>query len=161
MTAEFRRYRIPVGDTNGTIRWQHALREKGLMLPRINYNEYNTKPYQWTYGISHYADTHDFVNQSVKIDVEEGAVVKHWYIPGHYPGEPVFAPRPGATEEDDGVILSTIYDSHLDKSYLLILDGKTFDPLATAIPIRRCLSPAGIPTGDVLKALLIWIGDSL
>ena len=75
------------------------------MLPRINYNEYNTHAYQWTYGLSHHDRTDDFVNQIVKIDVNDGRVVNDWHCEGQYPSEPVFAPRPGATEEDDGVIL--------------------------------------------------------
>ena len=137
MTAEFRRYRIPIRSDNDAVTWEHVLRDKGLILPRINYNDYNTKPYRWTYGVSHFKETRDFVNQIVKIDVEVGAVDKYWHVPGHYPSEPVFAPRPGATEEDDGVVLSTVYDSHIDKSYLIILDGKTFEPLAKAYtPIR-------------------------
>src|SRR5205085_1852979 len=64
MTAEFRRYHIPIL-TNGPVRRHKILADKQIMLPRINYNEYNTHDYRWTYGISHYDKTDDFVNQIV------------------------------------------------------------------------------------------------
>ena len=136
MTAEFRRYHVPLDANKMTVSRETILRDKQIILPRINYNAYNTHDYRWAYGISHRDRTDDFVNQLVKIDVKVGAVVKDWYIYGHYPSEPVFAPRPGAVDEDDGVLLSTVYDSFEGKSYLLVLDGETFEPLATAhIPI--------------------------
>ncbi|ORX45095.1 hypothetical protein DM01DRAFT_1328726 [Hesseltinella vesiculosa] len=45
--------------------------------------------------------------------------------------EPVFVPRPGATDEDDGVVISliNIYDNRgadQDRCYLLLLNAKTF-----------------------------------
>ena len=51
--------------------------------------------------------------------------------PGHWPSEPVFVPRPGGADEDDGVLLSVVIDSTGEgASYLLVLDGATLDEVA-------------------------------
>jgi carotenoid cleavage dioxygenase-like enzyme len=42
------------------------------------------------------------------------------------PSEPSFVPRPGSTDEDDGVVLSTVLGNEEGTSYLLILDAKTW-----------------------------------
>lgn len=46
---------------------------------------------------------------------------------GGIPGEPVFVPRPGGTEETDGWILTFVYDPDLHRSRVDILDGREFD----------------------------------
>ena len=67
-----------------------------------------------------------------------------WGLPNQYPSEPVFVPRPGATEEDDGVVLTVVLDGTkgadgLGESSLVILDAKTMTELA------RAKSPVRIP----------------
>jgi all-trans-8'-apo-beta-carotenal 15,15'-oxygenase len=54
--------------------------------------------------------------------------------PGQYPSEPLFVPRPGATEEDDGYLLSLIYDSRHHASHLAVFDARRLaeGPLARA-----------------------------
>ena len=43
----------------------------------------------------------------MRLDIKSG---EHqvWAEEGTYPGEPIFVPRPGGTEEDDGVLLSVV-----------------------------------------------------
>jgi beta-carotene 15,15'-monooxygenase/beta,beta-carotene 9',10'-dioxygenase len=55
---------------------------------------------------------------------------KVWYKPQHYPQEPIFVPRPGATGDDDGVLLNNVLDGANRTTYLSILDGKTLTELA-------------------------------
>ena len=55
-----------------------------------------------------------------------------WYRTAHYPSEPVFVPRPGATAEDDGVVLSVMLDGEARASYLLVLNATTMRTMATA-----------------------------
>ena len=51
-------------------------------------------------------------------------------------------PRPGGTDEDDGVLLSVVIDSTGEgASYLLILDGATLDEVA------RVAAPHVVNTG--------------
>ena len=40
-----------------------------------------------------------------------------------------FLPRPGATEEDDGVLFTVGFDGPREQSYLLVLDAMTFTPI--------------------------------
>jgi beta,beta-carotene 9',10'-dioxygenase len=148
MTAEYRRYRIPLGVANGTGGHERIAPDKRIELPQIYYNRYNGRPYQYSYGVGLHDNQRDFLNQIVKIDAHEGCVDKTWHIEGHYPSEPVFAPRPGGTDEDDGVLMATIFDHYedlrIDKSeedkrtsYLLILDAKTLRQIAKVmLPLR-------------------------
>ena len=54
-----------------------------------------------------------------------------WSRLNHYPFEPIFVPRPDAVAEDDGVVMTTVLDGPEGRSYLLILDARTMDPVAT------------------------------
>ena len=44
----------------------------------------------------------------------------------------MFIPRPGATEEDDGVVMVIVLDGTTELSYLMLLDGQTFETIAEA-----------------------------
>ena len=49
-----------------------------------------------------------------------------------------FIPRPGATEEDDGVLISTVMGVPEGRSYLLVLDGKTLTQIVPGMLIDMC-----------------------
>ncbi|KAK1289044.1 hypothetical protein QJS10_CPB18g01056 [Acorus calamus] len=66
--------------------------------------------------------------------------VKSWHEDGAVPSEPFFVARPGATEEDDGVVISIVSDKN-GEGYALILDGSTFEEIA------RAKFPYGLPYG--------------
>lgn len=53
-----------------------------------------------------------------------------WQELNKFPVEPVFAARPGATEEDDGVIMSPVLDSTDNSTRLYIWDAKNLEILA-------------------------------
>ena len=72
-----------------------------------------------------------FYDQLVKIDARTGATAT-WHESGCYPGEGVFASRPGREEEDDGVLLSVVLDARRGTSFLLVLDAATFTEVARA-----------------------------
>jgi carotenoid cleavage dioxygenase-like enzyme len=44
-----------------------------------------------------------------QVDVQ-GGTTQLWQAPGHYPGEPIFVARPGARQEDDGILLVVVLD---------------------------------------------------
>lgn len=46
---------------------------------------------------------------------------------GCMPGEPVFAPRAGARNEDDGYLMTYVYDASKDASRFVILDAASMD----------------------------------
>ena len=64
-----------------------------------------------------------------------------WAEPACYPGEPVFVERPGASGEDDGLVLSVVLDAPSERSFLLVLDAASFEEVA------RAEAPHAIPFG--------------
>ena len=54
------------------------------------------------------------------------------YVENHYLSEMSFIPRPGGEEEDDGILITIGFDGPQARSYLLLLDAKTFSPVSTA-----------------------------
>jgi carotenoid cleavage dioxygenase-like enzyme len=100
----------------------------------------NTKPYRVMYACGSRPDEPDWLNELVKFDVESREV-RTWHEPGTYPGEPVFVGRPGREAEDDGVILSVVFDSRANRSFLLVLGAATFEEQA------RAEAPHHVPFG--------------
>ena len=126
--TQLRRYHVPLagGEAAHTV-----LSDDAGELPRINYR-YNGRDYRYAYlarGAPGKRD--DFINQLLKLDVGTGATTT-WSTDGCYPGEAVFVERPGARTEDDGVVLSVVLDSHVERSFLLILDASSFTEIARA-----------------------------
>ncbi|MBE7380575.1 MAG: carotenoid oxygenase family protein [Leptolyngbya sp. SIO1E4] len=62
---------------------------------------------------------------------------------GRYCGEAVFAPRPGATAEDDGWLLTFAHDQTANQSELLIFEA----PQIETGPIARVILPQRVPYG--------------
>ncbi|TWW74831.1 Beta,beta-carotene 9',10'-oxygenase [Takifugu flavidus] len=106
----------------------------GLEFPQINYSRCNTKPYRYFYGCGF---RHLVGDSLLKMDLKD-KTFKVWYQKGFYPSEPVFVPAPDAEDEDDGVILSVVLTPSRDKgTFLLVLDGKTFQELGRAnVPVN-------------------------
>jgi carotenoid cleavage dioxygenase-like enzyme len=133
---QLRRYRISL-DGSGVVR--EDLADVVAELPRINYRQKNTRDYRWMYAAA-ISDGADWFDHIAKVDVTSGDVTR-WSEPGCYAGEPVFVERPGASAEDDGVVLSVVLDSVSERSFLLILDATTFEEMA------RAEAPHHIPFG--------------
>lgn len=96
-------------------------------FPRLN-ESFRTKEYRYFYALHTQSRGHGLV----KYD-HQGSP-KHWYQEEAYAGEPVFVPRPQATSEDDGVLLSVVNDFKAKRSFLLILDAKNLEELARLTP---------------------------
>jgi carotenoid cleavage dioxygenase-like enzyme len=127
--VRLRRYTLRKGKSHADYETSGS---ESIELPRINYGQHNGKSYNYAYGISIRRDKpDDFFNQLVKFKLPEGSS-KIWYEEGCYPGEPVFVARPGGEEEDNGVVLSVVLDSKTGKSFLLALDGQTFEETGRA-----------------------------
>lgn len=126
--AQFARFTIDL--QNGTVT-KESKYPITLEMPRINYEQYNGKPYQFVYGIS--ADTKNaFANQLIKMDVTTGSY-SIWQEQHCFPCEPIFVPNPKGTQEDDGVILSVVLNTQLKRSFILVLNAKTFKEQARAL----------------------------
>lgn len=79
----------------------------------------------------------------VKHDLETG---RSWSLPfgeGRYGSEAPFAPRVGATDEDDGYLVSFITDVGEDRSECVVVDAKDVE----AGPVCRIILPHRISSG--------------
>lgn len=63
--------------------------------------------------------------------------------PDQFSQEPIFVPRPGASDEDDGWVMSMVYDCASDLTQLVILDAQNLK----AGPVARIKLPHRIPYG--------------
>lgn len=112
----------------------NQLSPHNIELPNINPNALMHK-YHYLYVTS---SEHGFSQSILKLDVNSKHHQK-WHERNAYTTEAVFVPRPGATQEDDGIVLSLILDAQNKKSFLLILDAKDLKELA------RVYTPHAIP----------------
>ena len=78
-----------------------------------------------------------------KYDLDTGASTAHDLGPGRHGGEPVFVPAEGASNEDDGYLLSYVYDEATNKSELIILDASNVE----SDPVARIHLPVRVPAG--------------
>ena len=122
-----RRYRI--GLQSGEIRGR-VLSDTAIELPTIDGRLSTSPDLHYVYGVG-LQGPRGFYDQLVKIDARTGATAT-WHESGCYPGEGVFAGRPGRQEEDDGVLLSVVLDARRGTSFLLVLDAATFTEVARA-----------------------------
>jgi carotenoid cleavage dioxygenase-like enzyme len=138
--ARLRRYRLTPPRAGRPARAREVARvEAAVELPRVHYARVNARRYRWAYACVAARDG-DFLDGLAKLDVERGDVHR-WSAPGCYAGEPVFVPAPDARAEDDGVVLSVVLDTGCARSFLLVLDARTFDEVA------RAEAPHAIPAG--------------
>lgn len=82
-------------------------------------------------------------DRTAKVDLDRGEVRLHSFGVDTHPGQPTFIPRdPHATEaaaEDEGWLLTHVYDARRHESFLAVQDAATLDELA------RCVFPAHLP----------------
>jgi beta,beta-carotene 9',10'-dioxygenase len=131
--AELRRFRIDL--PSGKVTTERLA--EWLELPRINYGRHSERPYRYVWGV---AGPSGWLDRIVKADVENGST-SEWAEDGCSPGEPVFVAAPGARGEDEGVLLSVVFDSSTGRSFMLVLDAADLSELA------RAEAPHGIPYG--------------
>ncbi|MDN7676470.1 carotenoid oxygenase family protein [Burkholderia oklahomensis] len=119
---------------------EQPLDDAGIELPRINESRTGRR-HRFLYAAEQ--PTNVELRGVVRYDVDGGSTQRHRVPPGDQNGEPVFVPRPGAVDEDDGWVLVCVYRHATDTSDVVILDGRAVDgePVATVHLPRRI--PAG------------------
>lgn len=123
-TSQLKRFTINLEDE--TVK-SNQLSPHNIELPNINHHKL-MHPYRYLYATG--GET-GFAQTIFKLDLESKRHTQ-WHERGTYITEAVFVPRPGATSEDDGVVITLALDGAEKKSVLLILDGKTLKELARA-----------------------------
>lgn len=138
------RYRIPVAEIRKTTDEFYILDKKHFgkdfevlaplaELPIINYEMVNGKEYKYMYAASGIFGQVDLM----KVNVQTKERV-YWKAPKRCSAsEPFFVASPNAKSEDDGAVLSTVTGCIDAKSFLVVIDAKTFKEIGRAVmPVR-------------------------
>jgi all-trans-8'-apo-beta-carotenal 15,15'-oxygenase len=103
-------------------------------FPRIDPRRVGTK-HRFTYGV--------IANGIARWDWEKAARATFAYGPDGRSEEPIFVPRPGATEEDDGWIVTTLLNQRAAHTELAIFDARHISDG----PLARLACPYALPLG--------------
>jgi len=113
-----------------------VLDDRGNDFPRIN-GRHGGLDYRYIYT-AHWGERVTF-GPAMKHDLQRGTNEVHVYGRGRMTSEPVFVRKPGAVAEDEGWIMSSVYDPERHRSDIVILDAQDFsgEPIATIrLPVR-------------------------
>ncbi|CDH50577.1 carotene oxygenase [Lichtheimia corymbifera JMRC:FSU:9682] len=150
------RYRLEFNERDTSI----AKATQRQLTPNVDFPRYNPldnlKPYKYLWGCQHQDATVDDVERLslIKIDTETGKTIKLDREKEMYT-EPVFVPKPGAVDHDDGVLLSFVNITDRrgpehDSCVLAIIDAKSMVELARCdIGQFSCLTFHGSFISDV------------
>ncbi len=140
----------PFGDSLATLdRWtidpktrkvsSERIDDRGQEFPRCS-PVLNSKPYRYGYSLAVVGKTFPTI---LKHDMQTGVASEFALGPGRHGAEPYFIPREGGEAEDDGFLMSFVYDAGRNASELLILDARDL----SLPPIARVLLPTRVPYG--------------
>jgi carotenoid cleavage dioxygenase-like enzyme len=95
--------------------------------------------YGWTVGPRPgAADTMDAPSNLIKYDLVTGARTAHDFGPGRSSGEPVFVPAHDGAGEDEGYLVTFVYDAGTDRSNFVVLDASDMAaPSIAEVPLPR------------------------
>jgi carotenoid cleavage dioxygenase len=132
-------WRYVIDLNNGTVT-EKQIDDIGIELPRINETR-TGRSNRFFYAAEQPTNTE--IRGIVRYDFKSSQMQRHRILEGDQNSEPVFVPRPSASNEDDGWVLVCVYRHKTDTSDVLIIDGKDIanDPIATVRLPRRI--PAG------------------
>jgi len=88
-------------------------------MPQIH-PAFRYRPYRYAYGMG-------VNNNLVRLDLDTHAVME-WREPHHFPTEPVFVAL--SEKETDGVLVSVVYDSLQNQTYLVVVNATTMKSMA-------------------------------
>ncbi len=121
-------------------------------FPMINSRRFGQQT-RYSYHVS-FADADTVLFDGlVKYDAVDGSIKRHRYEAGSFGSEAPFAPRRGATEEDDGYVLSFVSFPAEQRAELQIFDAQNIE----SGPICRALIPNHIASGFHA----CWINEDL
>ncbi|HWK36828.1 carotenoid oxygenase family protein [Sphingomonas sp.] len=136
--SRLHRWRFNLAD--GTTR-EERLCERIVEFGMIN-ARYAGKPYRYAYSVTAKPGWFLF-NGFIKHDLHTGAIEEFTLPDGCYASEAPFAPRIGATDEDDGYLVSFVIDDIRGTSECVLIDARRF----AEGPVCRIALPHKISSG--------------
>ena len=139
-TASLHRFQIDLDA--GAVR-EEPLDDQGIEFPRVDPRREGL-PHRFGYAVTYRAGPDEAaINALIQYDLERGGSKVHEFGPGRVPGEGVFAPASADGAEDEGWVLSLVYDEGRNTSDLVILDASNFDKP----PVASVALPQRVPFG--------------
>ncbi|MDB9376182.1 carotenoid oxygenase family protein [Nodularia sphaerocarpa] len=111
-------------------------------FPRINENLLG-QPTRYGYAGRMGKGSLPLFDGLIKYDLSNNKSQIHEFGQGRYGGEAVFAPSIGGTTEDDGWLVTFVYDESGETSELVVVNAQDI----TAEPVARVLIPQRVPYG--------------
>jgi beta,beta-carotene 9',10'-dioxygenase len=118
-----------------------TLSDAGFEFPSTNYRRVNGSQYRFVWGAADGPQPDgSYASAIVKVDLRTES--SRTFCDGdRVYGEPVFVARPGASDEDDGVLLAVGASQRAETSALTVIDARTMELVASAEV------PSAIPLG--------------
>lgn len=101
----------------------------------------STQPYRYAYTVG-FTDAND-ARSLMRHDLHTGHTLTHDHGAGRSTGEAVFVPRATQGAEDDGWLLSYVYDANTDRSDLVVVNAQDLSGPPQAIVHLPTRVPAG------------------
>ena len=132
---------------------REVLSERFQEFPRVAGSVLNQK-HRYGYTADLGTDLAPWIfGETLKHDLAAGTTEVHDHGVGRGAAEPVFVSREGATAEDDGWIMTLVYDATTDRSDLVILDAYDI----AGPEVARVALPTRVPHGFHGN----WVRDSV
>ncbi len=126
--------RLRIDLANGSVTSRSFDTGNANEFPRINPAR-TGRPYRYSYIANNPAGQAMGLQRRVtRIDMDGGATVSHDVGAGRYAGEPIFIPSRADGDEDDGVVVTLVYDATAGRTDIVGLDARDLaaQPLFTA-----------------------------
>ena len=117
---------------------EEALDDRSIEFPRCDERMVGSSN-RYGYAVSNDASGPESNSAIIRYDLETGASSAHDFGSAAIAGEPVMVPASDDAAEDDGYLMSIVYDKASDRSNLVILDAADVaaEPVATVhLPVR-------------------------
>jgi len=139
LDAHLYRYRFNL--RTGATR-EEQLDDANTEFPSIDLSRIG-RPNRYAYNVHISPEPTLLFDGIVKYDLVNGTDERWSCGAGRWASESPFAPRPNAASDDDGYLVSFVYDQLEDRSEVVILDASDL----TAGPVARVLLPQRVPIG--------------
>jgi len=85
--------------------------------------------YLWTYAIAPVSPDSRWFDRLIKIHSPTGRISASWSAPNVYVSEADFVPHSDTLAEDDGLLLSVMYNATADTSSLMVFNATSMEPI--------------------------------
>ena len=139
LDAHLHRYRFDLrtGQTH-----EQVLDDDNSEFPSINQGHMGYKA-NYAYNMHISPESSLLFDGLMKYEIDSGNSETYWYGEGRWGSEAPLAPRPGTEVEDDGYLLSYVYDEREQRSDVEVLDAQN----VAAGPLCSIRLPVRVPLG--------------